>query len=92
MNDTAVRLTTNTPTDWLSSSHSVSAAFAKLAAAQSNDMRVKNRRIGALARTSAGIGQKSRASRPASGRPVGTESRNAIATRTVPSSTIRAPR
>src|SRR4029077_3337536 len=65
--DETVRVTTNTPTDWLSSSHMATAALRSWVTAQSSVIWVKKRGIGALEATCSGIGQKSRARRPASG-------------------------
>src|SRR5438128_6644203 len=83
--DTPVRAATYTDTGWVSRSHAVRAALARFTKAQSNEIRTKKRRTVELARTSAGRGKKSAASRSASGRPAGTESRNAPAIATVTS-------
>src|SRR5262245_50792726 len=87
--DTSVRSTTKVETDCENKSQTVSEALAICTNAHRSEIWRKNRRTCALPRTSWGSGQKSSASRPASGRLSGTDARNAIATNTVPSDGCR---
>jgi len=83
--ETNVFATRNVASDWLNRSHNVTVAFASCVKAHSSVICRKNRRTDACASTPLGIGQKSRTRRSANGRPSGTDSRNAAATRAVPS-------
>src|SRR4051794_17898116 len=83
--DTALRSTTNVPTDCENNSQIVIAACAVCANAHNSEICRKNRRTCRFACISEGNGQKSCASRPASGLSSGTDNKNAPATSIVPS-------
>src|SRR4051812_728759 len=83
--DTTVRNTTNVPSDCENSSQIVIDAFAVCTNAHSSEIWRKKRRTWAFACISFGSGQKSAASRPASGRSRGTDNKNAAATSIVAS-------